>query len=203
LAAANTESISGKQQQQQQQPAAALSASAAFASAFCSTGAVEMQAAVQQQPDAQQDWQVFAAGPLVVEHSWGEPAERLQQQVAAAAAARLQCTASYTALRQQQQRQEDRQQQQEHLDEQRSLLEACCSWPFDYVVGADLLYDPAYHEALLSSLQQLCAPHTQVTRRCHQLRLSVAGRDCAQRAQCSQLEPLLEHSACFLQGCYD
>ncbi|WIA33371.1 hypothetical protein OEZ86_006508 [Tetradesmus obliquus] len=27
---------------------------------------------------------------------------------------------------------------------------------------SDLLYDPTYHQALLSSLQQLCSPHTQV-----------------------------------------
>jgi hypothetical protein len=46
---------------------------------------------------------------------------------------------------------------------------ACQSRAYDFVVGADLLYDPTYHQALLTSLQQLCAPHTQVTQAsvCH------------------------------------
>jgi predicted nicotinamide N-methyase len=35
---------------------------------------------------------------------------------------------------------------------------------FDVVIGADLLYDPAHHTALLHSLQQLAtaSPHVQV-----------------------------------------
>jgi hypothetical protein len=177
----------------QQQPAAALSAATAFAAAFCNAESAETQDEAQQQSSAQQDWQVFAAGPLAVEHSWGEPAERLQQQVAAAAAARLQCTASNAALQQLQQGQEDQQQQQqEHWEKQRSLLATCCSRPYDYVIGADLLYDPAYHQALLVSLQQLCAPHTQVMRRFHHHSLSLAGRDCGQRAQCSRCAMAIE-----------
>ncbi|KAF6250360.1 hypothetical protein COO60DRAFT_1647296 [Scenedesmus sp. NREL 46B-D3] len=128
-----------------------------------SRAAAEAQPAGRQQPAALPGWQVFAAGPLVVEHSWGEPAERLQQRVAAAAAARLPGAASCTAMRQLQQEQEPQQQrQQEDAQEQGSLRLAGPSRAFDFVVGADLLYDPAYHQALLTSLQQLCAPHTQV-----------------------------------------
>jgi hypothetical protein len=168
LAVANGETVSN----QLQQRATATSASAAFAAAFCSPEVADTQAASQQQSAAQHDWQqqVFAAGPLVVEHCWGEPAEQLQQQVAAAAAVRLQCVASHRALQQLQQegqtdQQQQQEQQQEHSQQRCSSSLACCSRPFDYVVGADLLYDPAYHQALLTSLQQLCAPHTQVTRR--------------------------------------
>lgn len=165
-----TRNLHQQQQEQQQSPAAALSASAAFAAAFCGPAAAE--AAAEPQPAVQQqhqqlDWPVFAAGPLVVEHSWGEPAEQLQQRVAAAAAARLQATASQCVERQLQQEQQglhqqQQQQQQEGAQEQGSVLLAGPSKAYDFVVGADLLYDPTCHQALLSSLQQLCAPHTQV-----------------------------------------
>jgi hypothetical protein len=145
-----------------------MSASAAFAAAFCSSSlrqpAAELQQ-MQQQCSFESDWQVFAAGPLVVEYSWGEPAEQLQQRVAAAAAARLNAAAHHAEVQQPQQEQDDQQQQQQHDDNcQRSSVAQAAyhSRAYDYVVGADLLYDTTYHQSLLTSLQQLCAPHTQV-----------------------------------------
>jgi hypothetical protein len=156
--------LGGRQQHQ----SAALSASAAFAAAICSSSPGQPAAELQQQQQcaSESGWQVFTAGPLVVEYSWGQPAEQLQQRVAAAAAARLNTAASHAAVQQSQQEQEDHHQQQQQLDDgyKHSSLPLAFhhSRAYDYVVGADLLYDPTYHQALLTSLQQLCAPHAQV-----------------------------------------
>jgi hypothetical protein len=161
------------------------SAAAAFAAAFVPASsqrdssfapAAELQP---EQPPGQLQRlaaRVFNAGPLVVQYSWGEPLQALQDRVAAGAAARL---AGATAQHQQQQQasttaasvqQGDAGGNEDgiHLTaangDSTQRLQQLASEAFDVVVGADVLYDPRVHALLLSSLQQLAAAsrHLQV-----------------------------------------
>ncbi|KAF8067428.1 hypothetical protein HT031_002476 [Scenedesmus sp. PABB004] len=77
-------------------------------------------------------WAVFGAGPMVVEYNWGEPAAALRGRVAAAAAARLGGRAPLPAAAAAMPQQRRRRRRQTR------------------------------HAALLDSLRELCAPHTQV-----------------------------------------
>lgn len=119
-----------------------LSAEDAFAAAFCPPGShrgdTDVEAAhapLEQQPASRQAaavWEALqAAGPLAVEYSWGEPAATLHQRML-------------------------RRTNQEQLQASSGTELAVT---FDAIVGADLLYLPHLHRALLDSLAQLCAPH--------------------------------------------
>ncbi|KAI8467056.1 MAG: hypothetical protein J3K34DRAFT_46260 [Monoraphidium minutum] len=82
-----------------------------------------------------------AAAPLVADYEWGEPAAALAGRVAAAAA-----EAAGGGPHQQQQGGDG----PDH------------EITYDLIVGADVLYEPRAHAALLASLTALSAPHTQV-----------------------------------------
>jgi hypothetical protein len=237
--------------QQQQQP---MSAAAAFEAAF---GAPSPEHHQQQGQDGSSrdetggcSWEnnqaaaaaVFAAGPLVLQYSWGEPLQMLQDRLTAAAAGRMGCQAlphhvpcdpskradqhhhrdvaanviydqpgvgvgdsTQTAAEEAAVQQDGRslqvvagstppppaaaaaegpsrgsqqpsaptathaeapQHAASHASQQSSQHMAACiaAHGYDVVVGADLLYDPAHHAALLLTLQQLAAasPHVQV-----------------------------------------
>lgn len=138
----------------------ASSAAAAFAAAFGSepqpaaAGAAGMQGAQAGAGAADAGWQVFGAGPLVAEFTWGESAQELHARVAEAAAQRAGSAAAAAAVG----AVPPEQQQQPPLQAQQAAA------LFDVIVGADLLYDPGCHAALLGSLEELVAPHTQVCR---------------------------------------
>lgn len=149
-----------------QQPAGYLSVAAGLAAAFCGADAAAAAAAAQPAPAAgftaaEQLWgRAFSAGPLVVQYTWGESTECLQQRVAAAAATRL--GAIHTAAIAETAAPDSRATRQHgQLAVPASLMQpqAAC---YDVVVGADLLYDPACHAALLDSLDKACSAHTEV-----------------------------------------
>eukprot|EP00879_Flechtneria_rotunda_P014883 GHRR01015550.1.p1 GENE.GHRR01015550.1~~GHRR01015550.1.p1 ORF type:complete len:315 (+),score=145.93 GHRR01015550.1:1319-2263(+) len=184
--------------QQSKAAAPAYAASINLVAMFGGAASWDTAEEVQQQPPqnahAQVAWQLFAPGPLLVEYSWGEPADVLQERLATAASARLSkaaavannsicnyggidnsvITNSNDGARDQQQQQHPafhqhikqparhaaQQQGQPGNVGQPQVLSELCS--FDVIVGADLLYNPDSHQQLLSSLQQLAAPHTQV-----------------------------------------
>ncbi|KAI8463651.1 MAG: hypothetical protein J3K34DRAFT_475003 [Monoraphidium minutum] len=81
-----------------------------------------------------------AAAPLVADYEWGKPAAELAGRVAAAAAEAA-CGGP--------------QQQQGGAGPDHEIT-------YDLIVGADVLYEPRAHAALLASLTALSAPHTQV-----------------------------------------
>lgn len=137
-----------------QQP---LSAAAAFAAAFGSLTDSSQAAPASPQPPscALELQQVYAPGPLVVEYSWGEPLQQLQDRLASAGATRLGCegeagTSSPSGSR--------------SVAQAADPVGQLAGLGFDVVVGADLLYEVRAHPALLHSLQQLAAatPHLQV-----------------------------------------
>lgn len=146
---------SGCDMQQQQQP---LSAAAAFAAAFGSlTDSSQAAPASTQPPSCALDvQQVYAPGPLVVEYTWGEPLQQLQDRLASAGATRLGCggeagTSSPSGI-------------SSSVAQAGDPVGQLAGLGFDIVLGADLLYDVSAHPAVLHSLQQLAAasPHLQV-----------------------------------------
>jgi hypothetical protein len=154
-----------------------MSAADAFAAAF-GAPATNPPAHQQQQQHSGSDGlasRVFSTGPLVVPYSWGEPLQLLQDRLAAVAAARLTPPSPTGASGVDQPSQRHgpvpvaaatpgTPQQQLQVPPTDGFLQQWAAQGYDVVVGADLLYDPAHHAALLQGLQQLAAasPHLQV-----------------------------------------
>lgn len=87
--------------------------------------------------------------PCVREYTWGAPMEPLLHSLSSTA---LQHPSASGGAG------EGHLQQQQQGQAQQQAAGVC----FDVIVGADLLYAPQAHSALLASLAALAAPHTQV-----------------------------------------
>lgn len=154
-----------------------MSAADAFAAAFGAT-ATNPPAHQQQQHSGSDGLasRVFSTGPLVVPHSWGEALPLLQDRLAAVAAARLIPPSLSGSSGDDQPSQlhgpapaaaaatPGTPQQELQVPTTDGFVQQWVEQGYDVVVGADLLYNPAHHAAVLQSVQQLAvaSPHLQV-----------------------------------------